>query len=133
MSLYFLFFACSEPEISEDMRTVLTDRGSYSVSYRPNPDPIPLSQEFALDITIKDIDGNQIFDNISIEATADMPAHGHGMPQEPYVTPNETTFLAEGFFFQMSGDWELLIYVSEELDDGTINVEQATFEVLCCQ
>ena len=58
------------------MRTVLTDRGSYSVSYRPNPDPIPLSQEFALDITIKDIDGNQIFDNISIEATADMPAAG---------------------------------------------------------
>ena len=62
-----------------------------------------------------------------------MPAHGHGMPQEPYVTSNDTTFLAEGFFFQMSGNWELLIFVSEELDDGTTNVEQATFEVLCCQ
>ena len=56
LSLFFLFFSCKEPEVPEDMRTVVTDRGSYSVSYQPTPDPIPLSQEFALDITIKDIE-----------------------------------------------------------------------------
>ena len=133
MTFLLLMLSCKDPVEEIDNRTVTTDRGSYSVTYTPSPDPIPLSQDFSLEITIEDLEGNPLVEGIDIEATADMPAHGHGMPQEPIVSQNESTFLAEGFFFQMSGDWEIWVYVTEELEDGTTNVEQATFEVLCCQ
>jgi hypothetical protein len=133
MTFLLLTFSCKESEILVDTRTVVTDRESYNVTYAPSPDPIPLSQDFLLNITVEDLEGKNLFENITVEATADMPAHGHGMPQEPEITQSDSLFIADGFFFQMSGDWEILIYVSEELEDGSTNVEQATFEVTCCQ
>ena len=133
MTFLTLFFSCSDVERSIDLRTTLTDRGTYSVSYTLSPDPIPLSEDFSLGITIENIDGVLLFEDISVEATADMPSHGHGMPQEPVVAQDDSEFTASGFFFQMSGDWEILIYVSEALEDETTNIEQAVFEIACCQ
>ena len=133
MSFLLLFLSCKENTETMDTRTVTSDKGSYLVTYTPTPDPIPVLQDFDLEIELQDMEGNPIFENIEVEATADMPAHNHGMPQEPVVSFGDASFLAEGFYFQMSGDWEILVYVSEQLDDGTTNIEQATFEVVCCQ
>ena len=132
MTFFLLFLSCKEATDSPDIRSTTTDKGGYFVSYTPIPDPIPLSQDFSLEITIQDLDENILYENIDVEATADMPAHGHGMPQEPEVL-EDNLFIAEGFFFQMAGDWNILIYVSETLSDGTTNIEQATFDVTCCQ
>ena len=133
MTFLFLFLSCKEETRSPDTRTATTDKGSYIVSYVPTPDPIPLSQDFSLEITITDLEENILYENIVVEATADMPEHGHGMPQEPEIALEDTLFIAEGFFFQMAGDWNISIYVSEMLSDGTTNIEQATFDVTCCQ
>ena len=117
-----------------ELREVVTDRGSYQISYVPTPDPIPLDAEFNLEIMVHDAStGSTISEEVTVEATAEMPTHGHGMVQEPVTTLTETgSFLSEGFLFHMSGPWELYVYVSESLDDGSTNIEQGIFEVECC-
>ncbi|MBM76222.1 MAG: hypothetical protein CMK59_12535 [Proteobacteria bacterium] len=136
MLLIFLLTGCSEEKDTTDYntpRTVITDRESYEVTYTPTPDPIPLDEEFDLLLSISSITDSTL-NELNVETTAEMPTHNHGMVQEPTVTMNEDgTFLAEGFLFHMSGPWELYVYVSETLEDGTTNVEQATFEINCCQ
>ena len=136
MTFWFVLTSCahSTENLPPDTpRTVTTDRGSYEVTYVPSPDPIPLDEEFDLLISVSSTDASSLGE-IVVESTAEMPSHNHGMVQEPIVTTNDDgDFTAAGFLFHMSGPWELYVYVSETLDDGTTNVEQATYEINCCK
>ena len=136
MTFYFFLAGCTiatDEAPQNSPRTVETDRGSYEVTYTPNPDPIPLDDEFDLLISVSSTQESSL-GNIMIESTAEMPSHDHGMVQEPIVRANDDgSFTAEGFLFHMSGPWEFYVYVSETLDDGTTNVEQATYEFHCCE
>ncbi len=124
----------SEETGSPNPRTAVTDRGSYQLSYLPLPDPIPLDEEFDIEIMVMETaTGAHISEGVILESTAEMPTHGHGMVQEPVTSLMESGhFLSEGFLFHMAGSWELYIYVSETLEDGSTNIEQGTFEIECC-
>lgn len=104
-----------------------TEGGSFTVSWAPTPDPIALSEEFDLAITVAESGGGAP-EGARLGVDATMPAHGHGMPVLPTVTESAPgQWVAEGLLFQMAGDWVLEIVV--ETDTA---VESASFAVDCC-
>ncbi|MEC7947632.1 MAG: FixH family protein [Myxococcota bacterium] len=109
-----------------DVRRVQTDGGTWTVSYVPDPDPIPGNQEFALDITVADDAGPA--SGTTIVLTADMPDHGHGMNQTPALTGSDGAFRAEGMLFHMTGRWRLLVDVT-----GDAGIETAEMWISCCE
>mgnify|MGYP004228368383 CR=1 FL=1 len=91
-------------------REASTQSGAYQVQYQPIPDPIPLNQHFALEVSIAGHEGGN--SGLRIEVDADMPAHGHGINTTPTIQDNEDgTFRVEGILFHMKGDWELYVDV----------------------
>lgn len=126
-----LALACSDGPDSGagapvDARDAITDGGSWTVSYAPEPDPVPPNEEFALELRVEDDDGPAA--GTSIVLTADMPEHGHGMNQTPVVTGSDGRFRAEGMLFHMTGAWRLTVDVTG--DSGT---ETAELWATCCE
>ncbi|HIG26918.1 MAG TPA: hypothetical protein EYQ50_03655 [Verrucomicrobiales bacterium] len=118
---------CSEDSApSENTPTVhhsLTARDGYEVTYKPNPNPIPLNDHFALEITVTSADKSELPANLIIEVDADMPTHKHGINTVPTIRSiGKGQFLAEGLLFHMAGDWEIYIDVIR----GPVR-ERATF------
>jgi hypothetical protein len=107
-------------------RMATTDGGTWTVTYAPDPDPIPGNAEFALDITVEGAGGAAT--GATIAVTADMPQHGHGMNQEPVVSGADGTYRADGMLFHMTGDWRLVVDVT-----GDAGTESAEFTVTCCE
>ena len=114
----------------EGVTSAQSDGGSFFVEYTPNPDPIPVSDEFSLTIVVHDgADTETVLSSVdSVAIDADMPEHGHGMNVVPEVVDNgDGSFTASPFAFHMPGYWE--IYVDVTVGDTT---ERATFSVDCC-
>lgn len=110
----------------EDVRSVQTDGGTWTVAYVPDPDPIPGNREFALDLTVADEAGPA--SGTTIVLTADMPDHGHGMNQAPVLTGSDGAFRADGMLFHMTGKWRLLVDVT-----GEESIETAELWIRCCE
>ena len=110
--------------------SVATEGGSYQVSYTSAPDPIPLNEEFSLDLVVyNSLDVGQPLDNAELLVSAEMPEHSHGMPQEPFMEDSgDGLYTASGMLFQMSGYWEILVWVTH---GGS--TELAVFSVDCCE
>jgi len=130
---FFLLFGCSEKpdtatsEALEGM--VPTDGGGYYVSYIPDPDPIPLNDYFNIQVEVTSIDDpNTLLTTPEVVVTAEMPEHNHGMPSEPSMFQEGDIWMAEGMLFQMTGYWNIMVYVTG--DGGT---EMAEFPVDCCE
>ena len=107
-----------------------SDGGAFYVEYTPNPDPIPVSDEFSVTLTVYEgVDTEAVLSGVDrVAVDADMPEHGHGMNVVPEVADNgDGTFTASPFAFHMPGYWE--IYVDVTVGDTT---ERATFSVDCC-
>jgi hypothetical protein len=126
-----LALACSDKADSgatgtEDARSAITGGGTWTVSYAPDPDPVPGNEEFALDLTVEDDAGPA--SGTSILLTADMPEHGHGMNQTPVVSGSDGSFRADGMLFHMTGDWRLTVDVT-----GDAGTESAELWVTCCE
>ncbi len=116
-------------EITEYPREIESTNGTYLLRYTPTPDPIPLNEEFTIELSVynsQDLDTR--LTDIDLEVDAEMPEHGHGMPQQPTVSGENGVFTASGTLFQMSGYWEINAWVSK--DNST---EMATFKVDCCE
>ena len=104
-----------------------TDGGTWTVTYTPVPDPIVLSDNFSLLVTVSDSDDLDATASLTINAT--MPAHNHGMNTEAVVTANgDGTFAVDGLQFHMSGRWRVDALVSSpnRLE------ESAWFDIDCC-
>ncbi|MCB9777045.1 MAG: hypothetical protein H6742_00610 [Alphaproteobacteria bacterium] len=105
-------------------RTQDTDGGSWSVTWTPSIDPVPMNQNFDVALDVTPADGVSI---TRIDAT--MPAHGHGMNVTPELVDNgDGTATASPFNLHMEADW--LIEVDVSGDAGT---ETASFHVMCCE
>jgi hypothetical protein len=58
-----------------------------------------------------------------------MAAHGHGLPTQPkalnlsHDTANQISFDIQGLKFQMWGEWNVKISISEDTDPLTVNFE----------
>ena len=94
-------------------QTALSNAGTYRVSWRADPDPIPLNEGFSIDVWIEDpADPALELESISLAADAAMPDHGHGMNRKPRVTRNtDGSFRVDGMMFHMPGYWELYLDV----------------------
>lgn len=110
----------------EDVRSAITDGGTWTASYTPDPDPIPGNEEFALDIRVEDDAG--LAAGTSIVLAADMPDHGHGMNVTPALSGADGSFRADGMLFHMTGDWRLTVDVT-----GDAGTETAELWVTCCE
>ena len=105
------------------------DTDSWTVSYAVPGGDIPLSEEFALEVTVHAAgDPASPATSAEVAVTAIMPDHDHGMNQEPTVTANgDGTFTADGMLFHMSGYWEIIVDVTA---DGSM--ETARLGANCC-
>lgn len=108
-----------------------TNGGTYRVSYRAVPSPIPLNAIFGLEVKVfKDAGMTVAAEGVMIVADAGMPAHHHGMnltPRVQRVGPGE--FRVTGMLFHMPGYWELYVDVREGGEGGAGREERARFEV----
>ena len=110
-------------------RTATTDGESWSVTYVPDPDPIPTTDNFRLLFTIEDIESSELISGADVIAQALMPAHNHGMNTTPVVTElDDSQYEITGMQFQMSGHWRIDLEIT-----ASDKTETAEFHVDCCQ
>lgn len=111
--------------------TQLTDGGTWSVSYLPDPDPIPPSDDFTLTVEVAaaEAPGTPLADLDAVVVDATMPGHGHGMNVTPVTEDDGSgTWTAFPLKFHMTGEWQITVEVTEE---GV--TETAVFWVDCCE
>jgi hypothetical protein len=135
MLAFIAILSCTEADPGQSGKDIYpnnveSDRGSYQVVYSSDPEPIPLNEEFSLDLAVYGTnDQSQPLQDVELLASAEMPEHSHGMPQEPLMESNgDGTYTASGMLFQMSGYWEILVWVT-----GEGPTELAVFSVDCCE
>jgi len=105
--------------------TLTSQKGLFTVSYKPQDDNIAIGRihEWQLDITDKD--GNPV-DGAEIEVSGLMPAHGHGLPTSPEATSEgEGHYLIEGMKFSMPGYWTVTVKINKNgmEDSATFNLD----------
>lgn len=102
-------------------REAMSDGGTWMVSYEPSTDPIALSENFSLTVTVDE----GPTEGVELAWDATMPAHGHGMNTEATVTDNgDGTWTVDGMLFHMAGHWEM----AGDLTDGE-TTETVIFDV----
>jgi len=113
----------------EVARTTTTDGGTWSVTYAPDPDPIPTTDNFRLLFTISDIETSELVSGAEVTAQASMPAHNHDMNTTPVITELEDSqYEVAGMQFHMSGHWRIDLEIT-----ASEKTEIAEFHVDCCQ
>ena len=113
---------------SSSPRSLVTDEGTYRVTYTPSPDPIPLNANFSLALTIAYADGREkaLPDDLQLKADATMPEHKHGMKQTPTTTKNHSgSFTIDGMLFHMPGRW---VFKAEITAEG--KTESVSFDIV---
>lgn len=105
----------------------LSNDGTYYVTYKTSPDPIPLNDMFSIDVRVYESESHiKPAENITLRADGRMPAHRHGMNTAPRIEQiGPGHFRVRGMLFHMPGDWELDFDIER---DGL--VERAQFDVI---
>ena len=104
-----------------------TEGGTWTLSYETDPNPVPLSENFSMTVTVHDADGRA--ENATLDIDATMPAHNHGMNTEAAVTSlGDGTFEIDGLQFHMTGHWR----IHANVDGPEQPEEYAWFDVTCC-
>ena len=94
-------------------RTATTRDGRLVVSWKPEPDPIPIDEMFALVVHVAEAgpDGAPL-EGAIVWVRGEMPEHGHGMNVEPRSSEiGDGLYRVRGMLFHMAGRWELGIDV----------------------
>jgi hypothetical protein len=105
--------------------TLVTDKGLYRASYKPQFEPVPINQIQSWTLHLETEDGQPV-ENAEIKVDGDMPQHGHGLPTRPQVTEylGNGDYRVEGLKFHMPGWWivEFDITTGGETDHVTFNL-----------
>jgi YtkA-like protein len=110
----------------KDAKEIASNAGTYRVLWRATPEPIPQSQNFALDLWVFPAAASEPpLTDLTVSVDAGMPEHGHGMNQVPVVTPLAGRFHVEGMRFHMPGRWEMYFDITR----GALT-ERAQVEVM---
>jgi YtkA-like len=115
---------------------VATTEGGYEATYVPSPDPIPLNEQFDLDVTVTFASDLPVDDDVEVDVDARMPAHNHGMNTEPVITKVAAgSFHVDGMNLHMPGEWELYVdvYPNGISEDGGALADRATFVLECVE
>ena len=100
--------ACDPPPLGASQ--LLAESPRYRIAWRVRPNPIVVSEPFALEMSICTKPGAEAAEGIQVDAT--MPEHRHGMNYRPSVIDGpDGHFLAEGMLFHMPGKWRLIFDV----------------------
>jgi len=87
-----------------------TESARYTVVYRTRPDPLKISQHFAIEFAVCAKPGAPAPESVQVDAR--MPEHGHGMSYKPAVRVlGKGRYQADGLMFHMPGRWELVFDV----------------------
>jgi len=88
-------------------RTVVSNGGTFTVTFETTPASIPMNEPFTVVFKVSTRSGSPV-EGAKLEIDARMPAHGHGMNRAPKLskTPDGST-RAEGMLFHMPGRWEM--------------------------
>jgi hypothetical protein len=134
----FALVACAdgETDVDDDLPddwnetlSAMTDGGTWSLSYVPSPDPIPLSEDFGVTVTIVDAQGAPATDIDAVLFNATMPAHGHGMNTTPVVVDNQDGhWTVSAMLFHMPMHWRIEAEVRASND-----TESAHWDIMCCK
>src|SRR5262245_30589281 len=91
-----------------ETRRATTLEGRFVVWWVPEPDPIPFNQPFKLHVwAARAATPDVPLTDATIEISATMPEHGHGMNRVPRITPQpDGSHLVEGMLFPMRGHWD---------------------------
>ncbi|MBV9833350.1 MAG: FixH family protein [Alphaproteobacteria bacterium] len=101
-------FACDPPSLGASQKVV--DSRNYRIAWRVRPDPIAVSEPFALEISVCANPGAEPVESIAVDAV--MPEHRHGMNYRPSVIDGpDGRYLVEGMLFHMPGTWRLIFDV----------------------
>lgn len=87
---------------------------SFFVVCRPTPYPVPLNQQFSLEVRVlQSRERPTLVSDIVVAVDADMPEHGHGMNTTPKVNASpDGRYAVSGMLFHMAGDWEIYVDVT---------------------
>ena len=101
-------FACDPPSLGDSQKFI--DSRNYRIAWRVRPDPIAVSEPFALEISVCANPGAEPVEGIAVDAV--MPEHRHGMNYRPSVIDGpDGRYLVEGMLFHMPGTWRLIVDV----------------------
>ncbi len=103
-----------------------TNGGTYQVSWRSMPEPIPENEPFQLLVQVDRVDGSgPVAEDLVVEAGAWMPAHQHSMVRQPQTTPlGDGRFSIDGMLLHMGGEWTLNFDVIHDR-----KIERAKFSI----
>lgn len=109
-----------------DLSTSRTSQqGLFNVSYRSDLDPVAINQLHTWTLHVETA-GGQPLDGATVTVDGGMPAHNHGLPTQPLVTPlGGGDYRVEGMKFQMPGYWTVTVAV-----DAAGQEDTATFHLL---
>ena len=99
-----------------------SDSNLYRVTFRPQIDPIPLSQIHTWTLHVEHADHRDL-GSATITVDGGMPKHGHGLPTKPQVTrePGNGDYLVEGMKFQMPGWWVVQFQITSPEGADTVS------------
>jgi len=85
---------------------LMSEQGSYQVSYVPQLSPVPINQIQMWTVRVTEPNGQPVED-AKITVDGGMPQHGHGLPTAPQVTKylGNGLYQVEGMKFHMPGWW----------------------------
>ena len=96
-----------------ETRRAATLEGRFIVWWTSEPAPIPFNQPFKLRVWAARAETPETpLTDATLEVSATMPEHGHGMNRVPRVTAQaDGSHLVEGMLFHMRGRWDLIVNV----------------------
>lgn len=117
-------------EYTSDRQTT-TEHGEFFVAYTPDPDPIPVSDLFTMDVTVHESQAQEAaVAGAQLTIEAEMPTHGHAMNTNPEVTEqSDGTYLIEGMKFHMPSDPENPWVMDLTVENGE-TTDVAKFKVI---
>ena len=107
--LVVLLAALGARDLSRSAVSLVSNDGTYFVTYNSEPAVIPQNEPFAVEVRVfLDEAHTRPAPGIELALDARMPQHGHGMRREPRVERlGEGHYHVDGIQFHMPGYWEL--------------------------
>jgi hypothetical protein len=92
---------------------LVSDGGAFTVELDTSPQPIRLNEYFELLIVVQPASPDSQRP-VSVDVTAEMPAHRHGMNTRPQREQlSDGRFVFRGLLFHMAGEWQLTIEIAQ--------------------
>lgn len=107
--------------VAGDARDWPSQRGTFTMSFEAELDPIEINKIHIWVITLRTASGDPVT-RADISVLGGMPLHDHGMPTRPRVTENlgEGRYRLEGMRFHMNGRWEVSVTVKADGEVDTV-------------